>query len=110
MRMTQQVDRDPAGKIKVAHAVFIDQMAVLAAHRPHTATGIDRHQRSDRHASSSNFQTLEKEMAARKDRHSPHLIVSRSAVKPRWCRKVQPCAGTRLTAEYLPRQIGRAHV
>jgi hypothetical protein len=27
-------------------------------------------------------QTLEKEMAARKDRHSPHLIFSRSAVKP----------------------------
>ena len=49
VRMAEQVDRDPGGEIEVAGAVLGNEVAVLAAHRPDLAPGIDGHQRSDRH-------------------------------------------------------------
>ena len=49
VRMTEQVDRDPGGEIEISLPILTDQMAVLAAHRPEAAAGIDWHERGDRH-------------------------------------------------------------
>ena len=53
MAVPQQVDRDTAGEVEIARAVFVDQMAVLTLDRAHPAAGIDGHQRCNRHGSSS---------------------------------------------------------
>ena len=49
MRMAQRIDRDARREIEISAAIFPDQMAVVTAHRPEAATGINWHERSDRH-------------------------------------------------------------
>jgi hypothetical protein len=47
MRVTEQVYRNAGGEIEVARAVFVDQVAVLAANGPHTAPRVHGHERGD---------------------------------------------------------------
>ena len=49
MAVAEQIDRDPRCKIERTAAVFRNQPRTFAAHWPEPATGIDRHQRRDRH-------------------------------------------------------------
>ena len=49
MRMAEQVDRYTGGEIEIARAVLGDQVAVISAHRPNVAPGIDGHQRGNGH-------------------------------------------------------------
>jgi hypothetical protein len=53
VRVAEKVHRDAAREVEVARAVLADQVTMLAAHRPDTATRIDGHERWYRHGLAS---------------------------------------------------------
>jgi hypothetical protein len=77
--MAQDVDRDARREIEIAAAVFADQVAVIATHRPEGGPRVDGHERGNRHRKHPLFPGLftgrievgkrKRQMAAHQGRH-----------------------------------------
>src|SRR5690606_7925144 len=74
VRMTEQVDGDPGREVEVAGAVLGNQVAVLAADRPHTAPGVNGHQRGNRHGG---FKSYGKRESANDEWRPPSMAFGR---------------------------------
>ena len=105
----EQIDCDAAGEIQIARAVLVDQMAVIARDRAHAAAGINGHQRADRHSQDSPHE-YQRQMAAPEREPPSACLPAIYSFMRRWSNgsgrsgHLPYSAGTRLTAEYLPRR------
>src|SRR5688572_30829363 len=92
--MAEQVDGDPGGEIEIFRAILGNEVAMLSAHRPNFAPGVDGHQRGDRHRDSF----LRKALARKTTNGGPPLDYGAAAHGIRlwsWLDPVKPgTAGT----------------